>query len=195
MINVNQNIHPQFSLITVRENFNRWLLVFIVAVAMSYRLYDLDYLSLWADELWSLLDASRASWHEMIASIINRDSHPPGYQTILYWWIHLAGKSDFMVRLPSVIAGVAAVLSVYKTGEKHFSRECGLFAALLLGGSYSAIYYSQEARAYSLLVFFYSLHIGAFLSIFLNKSTRIFRNKVIEFYVIIGDFYKNYLNK
>jgi len=170
MNSIDQKTPPQFSLIAVRENFDRWFLVFIVAVAMSYRLYDLDYLSLWADELWSLLDASRTSWHEMIASIINRDSHPPGYQTILYWWIHLAGKSDFMVRLPSAIAGIAAVLSVYKTGEKHFSRECGLFAALLLGGSYSAIYYSQEARAYSLLVFFYSLHISALLSVFFDKS-------------------------
>lgn len=145
----------------------------IVAIACAYRFYHLDYFSLWADEAWGMIACERGSLKAMLVNLIVADNHPPGYQTMLYVWIKLFGSSDFSVRLPSALAGILAVIAVYLTGKKHFSPFTGLAAALLLTGSFQAIYYSQEARAYSLMLCFYAASSFAFMNIFLDRSRKL----------------------
>lgn len=115
----------------------------------------------------------------MIENLIHRDSHPPGYQTLLYWWMNAFGKSDFIIRLPSAIAGIASVFFVYQAGKRIFSKEAGLFAAMLLAGSFPAVYYSQEARAYSLLLLFFIINIEFFFRVYIEQSRKIFDRAVL----------------
>ena len=60
--------------------------------------------------------------------------------------------SPVAVRLPSVLEGVAGVLAVYYLGRHLFQRESGLLAAALMAVSPMAVYYSQDARYYALLM-------------------------------------------
>jgi uncharacterized membrane protein len=66
-------------------------------------------------------------------------------------------------RLLSVFFGTASVFIVYLLGSHIFNKKVGIYYALLVSFSPLHIYFSQEARAYSLLfaltllsMFFYS---------------------------------------
>lgn len=150
--------------------WQRILLAGILLLAAILRLYQLDHYSLWADEVWGVLDCSKGNLQALVSRLMYTDNHPPGYEASLYFWIKLFGSSDFSVRLPSVITGSAAVFAIYRCGQRHFHPYTGLVAACLLAGSFQAIYYSQEARAYSPLLLACLLNAYAFLNLFLDKS-------------------------
>lgn len=67
------------------------------------------------------------------------------------------------LRVPSVIFGVLTIFVVYLIGRKLFDRKVALILSLLLATSGLHIYYSQEARMYSLASFLVSLLVYLFL--------------------------------
>jgi len=122
------------------------LLFFILVLSAVLRFHGLDRLSLWADELWVVMDSTRGTLWEMLYWVYGHDNHPPGYYLLLRYTQFIFGSSDFAIRLPSAIAGIALVGATFITGRKLFSSEAALIAAALVAGSYQGIYYSQEAR-------------------------------------------------
>lgn len=155
---------------SIYRNMYFSIYLFVLCVAVACRIYSVDASSLWADELWGVDACSQGSWWAMISNLIYKDSHPPGYQTMLYYWMQLFGKSDLVIRLPSVIAGVAAIVAVARFGTVFFSPLVGLLAATILAVSHNAIYYSQEARAYVFLMLFSVLYYHVFFQIFIRKE-------------------------
>jgi hypothetical protein len=107
----------------------QWMLLAILLLAFSLRLYRLGAESLWYDETVSVYLASE-SLPELVAHTAG-DIHPPGYYLLLHGWTRLAGSSDFAVAFPSLIFGV-------------------LLAALLVAVSPYNLWYSQEVRMYTL---------------------------------------------
>ena len=87
------------------------------------------------------------------------DVHPP----LLHFLIHISTKifgfSTFSARLPSALAGIAAIYFSFLIFQKLFDKKIGLISAFLVSLSALLIYSSQEARFYSLLTF---LFLGAF---------------------------------
>lgn len=81
------------------------------------------------------------------------DYHPPGYFALLWIWTHLFGFSEIAVRLPSVFLGVGTVIFTYLLGKELFAKKTALIASLLLAVAPLHVYYSQEARMYSLSAF------------------------------------------
>ena len=71
------------------------------------------------------------------------------------------GTSEFAVRLPSLIAGVALVPAMYWVGKVVFDRRTGWIAAVLATIAPFCVWYSQEARMYSQFMLFAALAIGA----------------------------------
>jgi mannosyltransferase len=130
------------------------LFMAVLVLAVATRAFRLDAAGLWPDELWGVDACALGSWWAMVLSMISIDTHPPGYQTMLYFWIRLVGEGDAAVRLPSMLAGVLAVHALYRFATQYWNPFTALVAALLLAVSYNGIYYSQEARAYIFLVLF-----------------------------------------
>jgi uncharacterized membrane protein len=56
------------------------------------------------------------------------------------------------LRLPSAIAGWLCIPAIYLLGKKLYSEREGIVAALLVAVLWPAVYYSQEARPYALLI-------------------------------------------
>lgn len=145
-------------------------LVLVLIWASAARFYNLSINSLWSDELWGVVASSLGSWSAMIHNLVFDDSHPPGYQSMLYVWMQLFGDGDASVRVPSALAGIAAVACTYRLGARHFSIITGLLAALLVAGSFQAIYYSQEARAYAFLILLAPMCADSFLALFVRQT-------------------------
>ncbi|MEA3341177.1 MAG: glycosyltransferase family 39 protein, partial [Chloroflexota bacterium] len=126
------------------------LLLITLLLASFLRFYRLDAQSFWNDEGNSARIAERPLG--LIVEGAAGDIHPPGYYLLLHYWRTLFGQSEFALRSLSVAAGVATVAFTYLLGRRLFGESTGLMAAFLGAISPFAIYYSQEARMYALLV-------------------------------------------
>jgi mannosyltransferase len=84
---------------------------------------------------------------------VRGDVHPPLYYLIEWVNIRLLGSSEFAMRLPSAIFGLIAVWLIYRlTLAIGFERRVALLAGLFIAVLPAMIYYSQEARMYTLLL-------------------------------------------
>ena len=115
---------------------------FIVILALGLRLYKLGKvpISLHGDEVgvgynaYSLLKTGRdeygISW-----PISLRADIPPLNTYITLVSIAVLGKTDFAIRLPSVLYGISGVVLTYLLARELFSKKIALFASLFLAVS------------------------------------------------------------
>lgn len=130
---------------------NRWLLV-IIAVSAVLRFYKLDTQSLWIDEIFSLLQAHPdKSFKEIYLYLKEYDVHPPLYYFLLHVFVKIFGYSAVAARGLSVVLGVGGIGAIYLLGKEISDKKTGLIAAVLACFNFFHLYYSQEARMYSLL--------------------------------------------
>ncbi len=80
-------------------------------------------------------------------------AHPPLLILMLYYWRAL-GHSEFVLRLPSVIAGIGFCWMTFLWLKRVVPRDTALVALILLLFSPSLILLSAEIRQYPLLLFF-----------------------------------------
>lgn len=149
---------------------HRWLLL-IVLLGSSLRLYRLDYFSLWMDEIYTMNVTNPAlTFKEFHDVIVAQEGFPFFYFFLVKGFYAVLGYTSFAARLVSAVAGIASIISLYKLGKHLFSKEAGLCAALLLAINEYHIYYSQEARPYTL--FFLFTIIGFYrLSLFIKAPS------------------------
>ena len=127
------------------------LLMAIILLAAVLRFYCLEDQSLWYDEGFSI-SLAKLPWSGTIAWTA-QDVHPPLYYFLLHLWIRLCGDSALAVRAFSALAGIATVPLIYLLGKRILSDDVGLIAALLATLFPPYLYYSREARMYTLLTF------------------------------------------
>ncbi len=124
-----------------------FILGLILVAGFLLRIYKLSSQSIWLDEAYSIYH-SRQNFMHVIGF---KDLSPPLYYVLLHFWIKLTGTSEFSVRLLSVFFGTASVFIIYLLGSHIFNKKVGIYSALLVSFSPLHIYFSQEARTYSLL--------------------------------------------
>ena len=125
------------------------VLCLILIVATTLRLVRLGYQSEWNDEALSAVIAGGTARQVLTNQF--HSLHPPGYYFLLHLWRRLFGDSDFALRLPSALMGIASVAGMYKLGKLMFKRETGLWAAAVTAVMPFHLFYSQEMRMYSQL--------------------------------------------
>ncbi len=129
----------------------RITLLALILCAFSLRVYKLDSQSLWYDEGVTAIVAQYdlASLTQWTAD----DIQPPFYYILVAGWGRLAGWSEWSLRFVSVFFGLLMVplLTVLAIRWSR-SRLTGVLAALFAAFHPLLLYYSQEARMYSLLV-------------------------------------------
>lgn len=126
------------------------LLAAITLLGLFLRLYRLGYHDLWYDEACSVIKASDINH---FFKNITGNTHPPLYNIILHYWTKLFSFSELSVRLPSAMAGIFSIPLIYKVGTHFYSKKIGILSAFFLSISPLHVWYSQEARMYSLSVF------------------------------------------
>jgi len=127
------------------------LLIAVLAIAFGLRIYRLDAASFWSDEIHT---AQRAASLTLIE--IFKYKYMPLNDAILRV-LSFLGKPPLQLffRSWNVLLGVLSVYWLYRIGRKLISREFGIAAAIFLAVAPFHIYYSQEVRDYSLLVFLF----------------------------------------
>jgi len=138
------------------------LLCVLLLLGATLRLYRLNYQSLWVDEVVTYLNSS-GSFHQVLFLPMINSNIPPLYYLVVNTAIKL-DRHEWMVRLPSLIFGLLSILLIYFVVRNWLGKNIGLISALLMAISPFHIWYSQEARPYSLLIFL------SLLSIFLLQQ-------------------------
>jgi uncharacterized membrane protein len=135
-------------------------ILFILLTGLVLRLISINQ-SLWLDEATTAL-VSRMPVGDIFTRFLPGDFHPPLYYLILKGWVMLFGSTEIALRIPSVIFGILTVYVIYKIAGK--------IPAILLATSGLHIYYSQEARMYSLATFL----VAWLIYTFIKKRWRLF---------------------
>lgn len=135
-----------------KRTANYLILISIILIGAALRFNIISSYSLWNDELESLRISSYSSISEMYEKAIIPDVHPPLYQILLYYVIHYLGNSEFLLRLPSAIAGILSIFFVFLLGKRLFSDDVGILSAAFIAFLLTPIYYSIEARSYSIML-------------------------------------------
>jgi len=134
---------------TQRQLWRRLSIILILWLTFATRVYRLDHQSFWNDEGNSARLSERSL--DLIIEGTASDVHPPLYYLILAGARPFIGATEFSLRFISVLAGLLTVASASAIGRALGNRQIALWVGLFTAVSPPLIYYSQEARMYSLL--------------------------------------------
>jgi 4-amino-4-deoxy-L-arabinose transferase-like glycosyltransferase len=141
----------------------RWLTATLV-LAAALRFSTLAVQSLWEDEGFTARIAS-SPLASAVAQVPHTESTPPLYYALVWLWAHMFGDSAYALRSLSALFGCVTVWAVYWVGMALASRRVALVAAALTAVSPIMVWYSQEARAYALMVLLCVLAFGCFVRV------------------------------
>ena len=116
---------------------------------------------------------------KMLALIPKTEGTPPLYYCVAWVWSRIFGHHEAGLRSLSALAGVAVIPVAYGVGAKLVSRRAGVIVAALTACNPFLIWYSQEARSYSLLVLLTACALLAFAYALEQPSPRALTTWVI----------------
>jgi len=139
--------------------------VLIIAVSLALRFAFITRYEIWLDEAYCFAVASRPVCG--ILAALRLDNGPPLYYILLHFWMRLFGESALALRSLSALfsAGAVAVVLFWRT--PWFTRPARTAAGFILAVTPLALYYAQEARMYSPVLFFCLLSV-----VFLERGLR-----------------------
>ncbi len=140
-------------------------LVVLTIIGVFLRFYNLGFNSLWLDEA-STYGFAVKSFPEIWQATSAGEFNPP----LFYWVEHVMlmfGNNVVVLRFVPALLGVLTIPLVYFAGKEFIDRNVGIIAAAAFAVSPFLIFYSQEARAYSMMLFFV-----AFAMVFYLKAMR-----------------------
>ncbi|HEV3046465.1 MAG TPA: glycosyltransferase family 39 protein [Solirubrobacteraceae bacterium] len=136
-----------------------WALAALTLLALALRLTSLSR-SLFTDEAYSLALAQRSFGHMVV--LFGYEANGTLYSIVLWPLIRLFGDGEQLLRAPAVLAGAASVPAMWWAARQLApGRVVPLTAAALLAINPMAVWYSQEARAYSFVVLAACLAFGS----------------------------------
>jgi len=147
-------------------SFHKDTIIFlaIVTLGILLRLGLLGRWSLWTDELytWRMVNTTSALQHGF-----PQDQNPPLYDLLMRSWVGLLDcQSEVCLRLPSAIAGIALIPFMWLFGLAIGGKRLAGFSALFSAASPLLIWYSRDARIYSLALFAVVCSIYFYLQVF-----------------------------
>jgi len=169
---------------------------YILILALILRLINLNQ-SLWLDEALQFKSIYYFSFKDLLTVYMPKDFNPPLSYIINFSFSKIFGYSEIALRLPSVIFAILTVWLVYKISKLlfHATRSASwrtqlvtISASLLLTTSGLHIYYSQEARMYSLVTLAVTGSIWALIKYLKTKT-----NLIYYFIFTLTLLYSHYL--
>jgi len=127
-----------------------WLIVLILA-ATTVRIPGLN-TGLWIDETATLYNFVLLPIDEIVSDYQSRNNHVL-YSLLAHFSVDQFGTSAWALRLPAVIFGVLTIPATYYLGRQLASRHEAILATAFLVFSYHHVWFSQNARGYSGLLF------------------------------------------
>ncbi len=105
----------------------------------------------WRDEGSTYFDIVQQFPIGVIETVRRTELSPPGFFLLMALWARLFGTGEIALKLPALICGLGLIPAAYVLGlQVARSQATARVAALIAATAPAAIYYSQDARSYSL---------------------------------------------
>jgi hypothetical protein len=124
----------------------------------------------WLDESATIVLVKRGLGG-LLSHLSESESSPPLYYVLAWFWTKVFGTGVIGFRSMSALIGTLTVPAMYGAG-RQISARVGLWAAALATVNPAMYYYSQEARAYGLLVLFSAVALMFWLQAMREPTTR-----------------------
>jgi hypothetical protein len=142
----------------------------IVALAAALRFSTLSLQSYWYDEADTALLVSGSFGH-MLHLIPSTEASPPLYYVLAWLWARVFGNGEVGLRAFSALCGTGFVVVAFLIGRRLAGAAAGLATALLAAVAPFAVWYSQEARDYSLLTLLLALSLLSFIGLLAGEQS------------------------
>ena len=136
------------------ERWEVWSLAAIFIVAIGVRILGLN-AGLWYDEVYTLTHYVRAPLNRLVVDFSSLNNHM-FYSLQAKASVSLFGESAWALRLPAMLLGLGSLVMIWALGRAAAGRRAALFAVLLLAISYHHVWFSQNARGYTGILFWTS---------------------------------------
>ena len=166
-------------------------LVFVAAVFLLnvlLKILFLDARDIALDEPFSIFHSQ-----ESLSALFNYsgpDMNPPLYFILLHYWTAFFGIDPFSVRLLSVLFSAVTAGVIFQTGERFLNRFTGIVASLVFTLSTLHIFFSHDARTYTLFALLNALALYLYLAILAKPNHKI--NYLLLFFVNLALIYAHY---
>jgi len=137
---------------TARTRWFFWAVVGLTALAATIRFSTLGLQSYRHDEAVTAGRVLLAGLPRTMHEVWSGESTPPLYYLLAWLWSHLFGVREVGLRSLSATFGTATVPLAYVAGRELIGRRAGLAVAAIVAVEPMLVWYSQDARAYALLV-------------------------------------------
>ncbi|HVC07530.1 MAG TPA: glycosyltransferase family 39 protein [Solirubrobacterales bacterium] len=140
-----------------------WVVAGLTALGVAIRFPTLGLQSYHHDEVITAARVLPGSFMHMLHEVKHSESNPPFYYVLAWGWAKVFGYGEVGLRSFSALFGAATVPVAYFIGRELSGKRAGYMAAAITAVNPMLIWYSQEARGYSLLVFLSALSFLFFL--------------------------------
>jgi mannosyltransferase len=123
----------------------------IVLFGAGLRFATLGQQSYRYDEAVTVLRVIHPGLFSTLSAVPNSESSPPLYYAVAWLWSRLFGVGEVDLRSFSALAGTAAIVFIYFAAARLTTKRVGLIAAAIVAVNPVLIWFSQDARAYSLV--------------------------------------------
>jgi 4-amino-4-deoxy-L-arabinose transferase-like glycosyltransferase len=137
------------------------ILSIVIFTAFALRLYALD-LGLWYDEIMTYVKYARMPFGNIVTTYDSQNNHFL-FSLLAHSSFLTFGESAWSLRLPAVLFGVGSIFAIYLLGRQVCTTREALLSTALLTFSYHHIWFSQNARGYTGLLFWTILASWLFL--------------------------------
>jgi mannosyltransferase len=135
-----------------------FLPILLCLLAFGLRVFRLDFQPIWFDEDLAYQRATAT----LNISLASMDGSPL-YYLFLRGWVELTGSSLYALRFFSALCGTLALPLIYQVTRRLLGRKVALATLTVAVFAPFYIYYSQEARTYSLTLVLMLISMHAFL--------------------------------
>lgn len=130
----------------------------LILLGAALRFATIDLQSYRYDEAVTVGRVLHPSFFDTFSAVPRSESTPPLYYLVAWLWSRPFGTGEIWMRSLSALAGTGSILVVYLAARAlPLPRRAGLIAAAAVAVSPVLVWFSQDARAYSLVFLFTAL--------------------------------------
>jgi mannosyltransferase len=140
-----------------------WPLAAILIIAALLRFSTLGLQSFWYDEAFTPVHVLHPGLGATLRAMVHTENTPPLWYVLAWAFARVLGTGAIALRSLSALVGLATVPVAWAIGRELAGRRVAIVLAGLVAVNPLFVWYSQEARAYSLFVFLSALAMLCFL--------------------------------
>ena len=140
------------------------------ALNFLLKIISLDSRDIANDEPFSVFWAQNSL--KEIYNMLHAENNPPLHFVLLHFWIKIFGIDPFSVRFLSLLFSALTASVIFLIGTRFFNRFTGIASGLIFSFTTMHVYFSHEARVYTLFAFLAAVSLYIFLRIAENPGSR-----------------------